>query len=109
MATLRIEHAIHDYETWHKAFDSFAEARTKAGVRGFAIRQPVDDPKYLMLDIEFDTTGQAEGSPSSCISASGPLQLHLLPWPARPRPGSSTSAKERNAAESTSVLMNDRS
>jgi hypothetical protein len=60
MATLHIEHAIRDYETWQKAFDSFAEARAKAGVRGFAIRQPVGDPKYLVLDLEFDTAGRAE-------------------------------------------------
>jgi hypothetical protein len=60
MATLRIEHAIYDYESWQEAFDSFAEARTKAGVRSFAIRQPMDDPKYLMLDLEFATAGQAE-------------------------------------------------
>jgi hypothetical protein len=60
MTTLRIEHAILDYEIWHKAFDSFAEERAKAGVRGFAIRRPVDDPKYLMLDLEFDTAGRAE-------------------------------------------------
>ena len=60
MATLRIEHAIHDYDLWLKAFDSFEPARAKAGVRGFAIRQPVDDPKYVLLDLEFDTRRQAE-------------------------------------------------
>lgn len=60
MATLRIEHAIHDYDIWLKAFDGFEQARAKAGVRSFAIRQPADDPKYLMLDLEFDTRGQAE-------------------------------------------------
>jgi hypothetical protein len=60
MATLRIEHAISDYQTWQQAFDSFAEARAAAGVRGFTIRQPVDDPKYLTLDLEFDTAEQAE-------------------------------------------------
>ena len=60
MATLRIEHAIHDYGVWQKAFDSFAEVRAEAGVRSFAIRQPLDDPNYLMLDLEFDTAGRAE-------------------------------------------------
>ena len=39
MATLRIEHAIHDYDLWLKAFDSFEQARAKAGVRSFAVRQ----------------------------------------------------------------------
>jgi len=60
MATLRVEHAINDYQTWQQAFDGFAEARAAAGVRGFTIRQPADDPKYLTLDLEFDTAGQAE-------------------------------------------------
>jgi hypothetical protein len=41
MTTLRIEHAIHDYGTWQKAFDSSAQARASAGVRSFAIRLPV--------------------------------------------------------------------
>jgi hypothetical protein len=31
MATLRIEHAISDYQLWKTAFDSFAEARARAG------------------------------------------------------------------------------
>ena len=60
MVTLRVEHEIHDYERWQEAFDSFAEARKNAGVRSFAIRQPWDDPKFLMLDLEFATTAQAE-------------------------------------------------
>jgi hypothetical protein len=60
MTTLRIEHAIHDYDLWKAAFDGFAEARAKAGVRGFAIRLPANDPKHLMLDLEFDAAGPAE-------------------------------------------------
>ena len=54
MTTLRIEHAIQDFELWQTAFDSFAEARAGAGVRGFAVRLPADDPRHLMLDLEFD-------------------------------------------------------
>lgn len=60
MTTLRIEHAIQDFELWKTAFDSFAEARARAGVRGVAVRLPVDDPKHLMLDLEFDGTSAAE-------------------------------------------------
>jgi hypothetical protein len=89
MTTLRIEHAIHDYQTWQQAFDRFAEARAKAGVRSFAIRQPVDDPKYLMLDLEFDTAGQAEAfadflhrhiwsSPVSSPALAGAPQTRVL-------------------------------
>lgn len=89
MATLRIEHAIHDYGTWQKAFDSFAGARAKAGVRGVAIRQPVDDPQYLMLDLEFDTPERAEAfaaflhqhvwsSPGSSPALAGAPQTRIL-------------------------------
>jgi hypothetical protein len=60
VTTLRIEHAITDYQVWKKAFDGFAEARARAGVSSYAIRLPVDDPKYLMLDLEFDTAGGAQ-------------------------------------------------
>jgi len=89
MTTLRVEHAIHDCQLWQKAFDSGAEARAKAGVRSFAIRQPVDDPKYLMLDLEFDTAGQAEAfgeflhqhiwsSPASSPALAGAPQTRIL-------------------------------
>jgi hypothetical protein len=59
MTTLRIEHAIHDYDQWNAAFASYEPARASAGVRSYTIRRPVDDPKYLMLDLEFDTTDAA--------------------------------------------------
>lgn len=89
MTTLRIEHAIHDFGTWQKAFDGFAEARTRAGVRSLAIRRPVDDPKYLMLDLEFDTAAQAEAfagflrqrvwsSPASSPGLAGTPQTRIL-------------------------------
>jgi hypothetical protein len=89
MTTLRIEHAIHDFETWRKAFDGYAEARTRAGVRSLAIRRAVDDPKYVLLDLEFDTTGQAEAfaeflhervwsSPASSPGLAGTPQTRIL-------------------------------
>jgi hypothetical protein len=89
MTTLRIEHAIHDYGLWLKAFDSFERARAQAGVRSFAVRQPVDDPKYLMVDLEFDTQGQAESfadflhnrvwsSPASSPALAGHPQTRIL-------------------------------
>ena len=61
MATLHIEHAISDFGTWREAFDRFAEARLGAGVRGERVQRPVDDPRYVAIDLEFDTREQAEG------------------------------------------------
>ena len=60
MTTLRIEHEISDYSIWKTAFDSFAAARAQAGVDGIAVRQPVDDPRYVLLDLEFETRSRAE-------------------------------------------------
>lgn len=60
MATLHIEHAITDLATWKTAFDQFEGARRDAGVRSHRIRQPIDDPNYIVVDLEFDTADQAQ-------------------------------------------------
>lgn len=60
MTTLHIEHPISDFETWRAAFNRFADARRQAGVRSDRVLQPVDDPKYVLVDLEFDTTAAAE-------------------------------------------------
>ena len=60
MVTLRIEHPITDFEGWKKAFDSDPVNREKSGVRRYQILRPIDDPKYVIIDLEFDTTKQAE-------------------------------------------------
>ena len=60
MTTLRIEHPVTDFTVWRQAFDRFAGTRTTAGVRGHVIRRPVDDPRYVLVDLEFDSAGEAE-------------------------------------------------
>ena len=60
MYTLSIEHAISDFATWKKAFDRFAEARAQAGVLSDRIRRPVDDPTYLVIELDFDARDKAE-------------------------------------------------
>lgn len=59
MTTLHIEHAIVDFDLWNSAFDRFAEFRVKAGVRSQRVQRPVDDPQYVVIDLEFDTVGEA--------------------------------------------------
>ncbi len=59
MATLHIEHPISDLHTWLTAFDQFAEARQNGGVRAHRIYQPVDDDKYILIDLDFDTVEAA--------------------------------------------------
>jgi hypothetical protein len=59
MNTLHIEHAITDLDTWRAAFDRFGPVRAEAGVRGYSVRQPVDDPHYVVVDLDFDTADGA--------------------------------------------------
>lgn len=59
MATLHIEHRITDFETWTTAFDRFADVRRDAGVRSHRVQRPVDDPGYVVIDLDFDTTDEA--------------------------------------------------
>ena len=58
--TLHIEHRITDFDTWASAFDRFADFRRDAGVRAQRVHRPVDDPRYVVIDLDFDTTDQAE-------------------------------------------------
>lgn len=59
MFTLHIEHPISDFAIWRNAFDGFAEMRGRSGVLSHTIRQPADDPAYVLIDLDFDTAGQA--------------------------------------------------
>lgn len=59
MATLRIEHAIRDYDLWKAAFDADPLGRIASGVRRHVVHRPVDDPKYVMIDLEFDDADRA--------------------------------------------------
>lgn len=60
MPTLRIEHAISDLSTWKAAFDRFAMVRAQSGVRRHRIQQPIDDPHQVVIDLDFDTSDQAQ-------------------------------------------------
>ena len=59
MATLHIEHGIKDFATWKAAFDRFAPQRAEAGVTAHRIHQPVDDSRYIVLQLDFPTVDQA--------------------------------------------------
>jgi len=61
MPTLRIEHAVPDFTRWKQAFDSDPADRKGSGVRRYQVMQSVDDPNYVMIDLEFDNLAAAEG------------------------------------------------
>jgi hypothetical protein len=57
---LRIEHRITDFNTWFAAFNAFTDARRRAGVRAQRVHRSVNDPRYAVIDLDFDTTEEAE-------------------------------------------------
>jgi hypothetical protein len=59
MTTLRIEHPITDFGTWRAAFSRFDGARADGGVLAARIYRPVDDQKYVLIDLDFATADQA--------------------------------------------------
>jgi len=60
MYMLRIEHPVPNFDGWKQAFDSDPVGREKSGVRRYQILRAVDDPNYVLIDLEFDTASQAE-------------------------------------------------
>jgi hypothetical protein len=59
VTTLHIEHPITDFATWRTAFDGLAAVRRTAGVVGGRLARPIDDPHYIVLALDFDTTDHA--------------------------------------------------
>lgn len=58
--TLKIEHPIVDFETWKQAFERDPVGRKKAGVRRYRVYRPLDDPRYVIIDLDFDGTAEAQ-------------------------------------------------
>jgi hypothetical protein len=57
---LSIEHPVPSYEKWKAAFESDPVGREKMRVRRYQILRPLDNPNYVMIQLEFDTANDAE-------------------------------------------------
>jgi hypothetical protein len=57
---LQIEHAVRDFDAWKATFDSDPLGREQGGVRQYRILQPIDDPNYVIVDLEFDNSVEAD-------------------------------------------------
>ena len=60
MTILRIEHPVRDYDSWKEAFDADPVGRERSGVRRYRVMRPLDDPAYVLIDLEFDSSREAE-------------------------------------------------
>jgi len=59
MPTVHIEHPITDFATWKAAFERAAPIRAEYRVRAFAVFRPVDDPAYVVVQLELETVDDA--------------------------------------------------
>lgn len=60
MPIVQLEHRVRDFATWKAAFDRDPVHRRVSGVRRHAVYRPLKDPGYVAVDLEFDTTSEAE-------------------------------------------------
>ena len=60
MYTLQIEHQIRDFDLWKTAFDRDPVNRAASGVTAHRISRPVDDPQYVVVELDFEQQDQAE-------------------------------------------------
>jgi hypothetical protein len=60
MPTLQLEHAIKDFAMWKAAFDRDPIDRRGLGVRRHRVFRPLEDPNYVVVELEFDTTSEAQ-------------------------------------------------
>jgi ribosomal protein L35AE/L33A len=81
MYMLRIQHPGPNYEGWKKAFDSDPVGRQKSGVRRYQILRAVDDPNFVMIDLEFDSPAQAEALLAAMRVVWGNVQGTIMSHP----------------------------
>lgn len=67
MFILRIEHPVQNYDAWKKAFESDPIGRKKSGVRRYRIMRSVDDPNYVMIDLELDSASAAKAAHAALL------------------------------------------
>lgn len=60
MAIVRIEHSVPSFDKWKQAFDRDPADRKGSGVRRYQILRLQNEPNYVMIDLEFDNTAEAE-------------------------------------------------
>ena len=60
MPILRIQHSVPNFESWKRAFESDPMDRKASGVRQYHVHRSVEDPNFVMIDLEFDSVAEAE-------------------------------------------------
>jgi hypothetical protein len=83
MVVLRFEHHVNDYNAWKTALDAEAGDRAKQGVIRQRVFRPIADPQFVVVDLEFKTSREAEAFRVAVESTGERAGLK----PSRPLPG----------------------
>jgi hypothetical protein len=81
MYMLRIQHPVPTYEGWKKAFDGDPVGRQKSGVRRYQVLRAIDNPNFVMIDLEFDTSADAEALLAAMREVWGNVQGTIMSNP----------------------------
>jgi hypothetical protein len=57
---LHIEHVVGSFDAWKRAFHSDPVGRKRSGVRPYRVLHATEDPNYVMIDLEFEGSNEAE-------------------------------------------------
>ena len=60
MPILQIQHKTRDFDAWKQSFDSDPVGRQQGGVRNYRILRGTDDSNYVVIELEFDSSEEAE-------------------------------------------------
>jgi hypothetical protein len=60
MPIVRIEHAVPNFEGWKHAFAKDPLDRKRSGVTRYQVFRSVEDPNFVMIDLEMGSLPEAE-------------------------------------------------
>ena len=60
MTIIHIENTVRDYDAWKAMFDTDPLDRKNSGVRRYTIARAADNPDAVVIDLELETTEQAQ-------------------------------------------------
>lgn len=81
MHVLQIEHPVPDFDAWKRAFDSDPVHREQSGVRRYRVMRPVDNERYAIVDLEFDSESQAQAMQRALRELWGRVEGQLVMAP----------------------------
>jgi hypothetical protein len=78
MIVLQIEHRVPHFDGWKKAFESDPINRKKSGVIQYSIFRLLNDPNYIVLDLQFETLQQAEDALTALRALWGKVEGQIM-------------------------------